>query len=148
MQLHDLPDRQGLGALLIFGKALDIRRRRRWRSPEDVFQNKGAAKHRGSAIGVGSDHQDAAFAQKPPAIFIRESDSPELVAANVPDTVMDRQPFIEERVVRREQIERASVFPYDAFNKEFHFTPESNAQILVEVGKYETVRFDRVDAAH
>ena len=46
------------------------------------------------------------------------------------DTIVQRQPFIEERVVRRQKIKSAAVFAHDAFDEQFHLTPEGNPQVL------------------
>ena len=85
--------------------------------PSDVLQNPGAAQHRRRAIGVRRRHQHAALAEQPPAIRVGERDAAEPLAAHVRNPVVQRQPLVDEGVVRRQQIEHAAVLAQDAVRR-------------------------------
>ena len=53
------------------------------------------------------------------------------------------QTLIDERVVRTEQFEHASIFVDDALEEELCFLPEGTSKRLIEVGKRDEVRRDR-----
>jgi hypothetical protein len=50
------------------------------------------------------------------------------------------QPFVDERVVRSQQVEDAVVFGHDAAEKHFRLTPERLPQVVVEVREHPGVR--------
>ena len=81
-----------------------VRRRRRRRRAEQHFHHPLAAQHRRGAIGVRRQRQDAAVAEQaaPPRVRIRHL--AELVADDVRDAVVLREPLVDERVVGREEI--------------------------------------------
>jgi hypothetical protein len=60
---------------------------------------------------------------------------------------MLREPLVDERVVRPQQIQHAPVFPQDALEEELGFPPEGVPQILVEVREQPHVRRDRIEVA-
>ena len=69
--------------------------------PADVLQNPGAAQDRRRAIGVGRHHQHAALAEQAAASFGSvKRHAAELIAAHVRNAVVQRQPLVDERVVR------------------------------------------------
>ena len=55
---------------------------------------------------------------------------------------MFRQPLVEERVVRAQQIERAPVLAQDAFEEELRFLAKCLAKIVVEIREPAHVRRD------
>ena len=57
---------------------------------------------------------------------------------------MTREAFVDERVVRREQVHDAAVFAHDAGEKQFCFPLEGQPQIVVEVRKLVGVGMDAV----
>ena len=56
-----------------------------------------------------------------------ERDAPELASAHARNAVMDSQPFVDERIVRRHQVEDASIFPHDTCAKELQLPLEGPA---------------------
>ena len=64
---------------------------------------------------------------------IRERDAPELGSAHARNAVMDSQPFVDERIVRRHQVEDASIFPHDTCAKELQLPLEGLPQVVFEV---------------
>ena len=73
---------------------------------------------------------------------------PELSAANVGNSVVSRQPFVDERVIGVQEIHDVAVFVEDAADKQFHFLSESRLQAIVEVREKNGVRIDLVEIAH
>jgi hypothetical protein len=61
---------------------------------------------------------------------------------------MQRQPFVDEGVVRRQQFQHAAIFTQDAADKQLHLAPERRAQAIVEVGEDDRVGIDLVERPH
>ena len=91
MRLHDLANRLGLLAFLVFLERFDVRRRRRGRRAQQVLQNVGAAQHRRGAIGIRRHHQDRRLAQQAEAVRIGQRHAAELIAAHVRHAVVLRR---------------------------------------------------------
>ena len=60
---------------------------------------------------------------------------------------MLREAFIQERVVRLQQIEDAAIFAQDAFEEEFRFLAKGLAQVVIEVGKESQIGRERFEIA-
>src|SRR5258705_153242 len=65
---------------------------------------------------------------------------PEGAAVDVRNAVMPRQPFVDEGVVRPQQIKDTVVFLDDALEEQLRFAPEGLPQVVVEVGEHPRVR--------
>ena len=105
MLLHALAHGQYDTIITLFPKPRNIRRRRRRRRAENIFQNPFAANCRGGAIGIGRNRKNAALPQQAATGLIGQRDLAEMIPLNVRYLVMPRQPFIDERIVRREELE-------------------------------------------
>ena len=73
------------------------------------------------------------MSEEPAAVVVGDLDAAEMRAADVRDAVVLREPLVDERVVRGQQIEHAAIFAEDAAGKELRFAAEALAQVLVEV---------------
>ncbi len=122
----------------------NVGQRRRGRDAQKIPEDPLAAKHRRGPGGVGRDHQNARLAEQAaaPAVVI-ERHATEAAAVDVRDAVMLREPFVDERVVGAQEIERASILAQDALEKELGLLPEGLPEIVVEVRKQPHVRRDR-----
>ena len=74
-----------------------------------------------------------------------ERDAAESAPVHVGNSVVFCQPFIEERVVRPDQIEHAAILAQHAVEEEFRFLAEGLPQIVVEVPVEGGVRSDGID---
>ena len=111
MRLETLAHRSEM-SVLHRGRGLEpghVRRRRRRRRAEQHFHDPLAAQHRRRAIRVRGHHQDAALAEQPAAEVVRELDATEAAADDAGDLVVLRQPLVDERVIRRQQVEHVRV---------------------------------------
>ena len=90
------------------------------------------------------------MADQPASPVPGERDPAELAAIDVGNAVVAREPLVDERVVRRQQLQHTAVLPQHALEEELGLLPESLAQPVVEVGKQLLVRPEdfRVDASH
>src|SRR5947199_384298 len=68
---------------------------------------------------------------------------PETAAVHVRNPVMLRQPFVQECIVRPEEVEHTAVLAHDTLEKEFRFLAERLAQIVIKIRKETQVRGDR-----
>src|SRR6185369_8614503 len=64
---------------------------------------------------------------------IGNRDATELIAVNAGDAVVPRQPFVDERVIRRQKIEDAAVFADDAREQQFGLMPHRLTEVVVKV---------------
>ena len=76
-----------------------------------------------------------------------ERDAPELAAVDVRDAVVLRQPLVDERVVRVQQIDDAAIFADDAVEEQLDFAPHRLPQRIVEVGIDQRQRARALQAA-
>ena len=84
-----------------------------------------AAQDRRRAVRVRSHRQDAALAQQAapvPLWFKVHAAKPAPI--NIGDPIVASQPFVEERVIRRQQIEHAAIRAQDAVDEELAFPLE------------------------
>ncbi len=79
--------------------------------------------------------------------FRSECDAAELAPVNIRDPIVFGQPFIDERVVRRQQIEDIAVFVNDAAEEEFDLTPEGLPEVVIKIRKQRYRRVRRFQAA-
>src|SRR5436309_12838609 len=94
----------------------------RWRRrrSKDVFENPLAANHRRGPRGIRGHRENAALAQQPaPVALLVQCDAPKAAAVHVGNPVMLRQPFIQERVVRLQEVEHTAVVAEDRLKKKF-----------------------------
>ena len=89
--------------------------------------------------------QHGALAEQAIAILVLEMDAAELRAVHRRDAVVFRQPFIEERIVGRQQLLHVLVFKQDAPQEEVDFGREILAQLGVEFGEELLVPLEFVD---
>ena len=112
----------------------DVRRRRRRRDAEQVLENPLAADDRRRAIGIRRHREDAALPEQTAAHAVRtELDAPEPAPLHVGDAVVARQPFVDERVVGAQQVERAAILAHDALEEQLGLAAERLTQRVVEV---------------
>ena len=79
--------------------------------------------------------------------FGTKRDAAESAPVHVGNSIVFRQPFIEERVVRPDQIEHAAILAQHAVEEEFGFLPEGLPQVVIEVAINRVVRSDGIDIA-
>ena len=79
------------------------------------------------------DREHAALAEQPAAAVVVALDAAEVRAADVRNAVVFREPLVDERVIRRQQIEHAAIFAQDAAGEQLRFAAEPLPQIFVEV---------------
>ena len=110
--------------------------RRRWRRPDDIFQNPLAANYWRRSVGVRRHSENASLAKQPStfAVLIQRN-SPEPAAVDIGDSIMLGEAFIQISVVRLQQIENIPIFAQDAFEEELRFLPEGLPQVIVEIWK-------------
>src|SRR3954453_23998967 len=89
---------------------------------------------------MGSQRQNAALSEQALPCFILNRHAPEAAAVNIGYPVMSRQPLIDERIIRRHQIENAAVFPQNTLEQQLRLAAESLAQIIVEIREFIRVR--------
>ena len=112
-------------------------RRGRGRTGE-VGEDPVAPNHGGGTGGVGGDREDAAVAQQAPALpggIAGEADAAEVAAEDVRDAVVPGEAFVEERVVRREEIRHGAVLTQDALHKELRLAAHRLAEVVVEINE-------------
>ena len=80
------------------------------------------------------------MAQHAATRIARDGHSTEIRTVHVRNTVVLCQPFIQERIVRVEQIEHRPVVPQDALEQQFRFPLQRLTQVVVEIGKEVGVR--------
>src|SRR5262249_14373804 len=105
-----------------------------WDSKERQ-QEPGAALYWRSSSRIRCHRQQGAFSEQAAThIVIRiQRHTSELRAVDVRNPVVLREPFVDECVIRSQQIENASVFTNDAAEEELGFLPECVAQIIIEI---------------
>ena len=62
-----------------------------------------------------------------------QANPPKAAAVHVGDSVVLREPFVEERVVGLQKAQDTAIFANDAFEKAFCFLAKGLAQVVVEV---------------
>ena len=96
-------------SLLSSSAGVHVGRRRRHRRGEDVLEQPLAADGRRRAGRIRRHRQHARLAQQAPAVLVGERHAPEVAAVDAGNAVVPRELFVEERVVRRQQIDDAAV---------------------------------------
>src|SRR6185295_3100709 len=107
--LHDLAYGSRLLAFLVFLEAFHVRRRSSRGRSENIVQNKCASKYEGSTVRIGRHHQQSALSKDAVSFRIGQRDAPHLSATNIGDSIVGGEAFIQERIVRSEQIQHAAV---------------------------------------
>ena len=79
--------------------------------------------------------------------LIAQRHPPVAAPTHVRDAVVSREPFVEKRVVRAQQVDDAPVLPQLAFHEQLGLTLKGLAEVLVEPGKQIRIRCDAADAA-
>ena len=69
-------------------------------------------------------------------------DAPEVAAVDVRNAVVLREPLVDERVVRAQQIEHAAVLVHDALEEQLRFAAERLPQVVVEVREQPRIGLD------
>ena len=83
----------------------------------------------------------------PRGLPCRQRDAPEITALHVWNPVVLRQPLVQERVVRRQQLEHAPVLAQDAVQEQLGLAMKRGAQRFVQFGKQDFVRPLRFEVA-
>ena len=76
----------------------------------------------------------------PRSLSASSVDAAEAAAVDVRDAVVLREPLVEERVVRLQQVEHAAVLAQDALEEQLRLLAERLPQVVVEVGEQPQVR--------
>ena len=87
------------------------------------------------------------MAQQAAPMRIGHRDAPEMAPVHVPDSVEARQPFVHERVVRRQQLLERPILTELVFKEQFGLAREVLAQIVVEAGVQPRIRIDDLHVA-
>ena len=88
------------------------------------------------------------MSQQPPARTpLGQRHATEMAAGDLRDAVMLGQRFVQERIVRRQELQDAAVLPQDAVQEQLGFTHERGAHTLVEIAEQVHVRFLGFDVA-
>ena len=137
MRFHARPQRRRGFALDLRQIGFDARRRIGRTDVEERFEEPLAPLDRRRAGHVRRDRQQRALAEQPaPHVELRsQRHAAELRPVNVGDAVVLREPFVDERVIGREQVQDAAVLVNDAAEEQLDLAPESFAQRAVEVRK-------------
>ena len=128
-----LPNRRRRDVRLHFREVrVDAGRRRGRGQPENVVQQEFAAQHRRGAIGIGRRRQQRPVREEATSLIgIGERHAPEATAVDSRNSVVPRQPFVDERVVGVEQLDDAAIFPECARDEELGLALEGLQQALV-----------------
>ena len=112
-----------------------VGRRLRRLDAEERLQEPLAARHRRRAAAADVTVISAPLPSSPRRMSSsgRQRHAAELRAVDVRDSVVLRQPLVDERVVRLQQIEDAAVFLDDAGEEQFGLALERVAQVVVEI---------------
>src|SRR5262245_7701407 len=89
---------------------------------------------------IGVHRQDAGLSEQSISVRIFNFDAAELVAVNALDPIVLGQAFIEEGVVRTQQVDDAVILSQLTFDQEFGFLRKGLPQVLVEIRKGRRVR--------
>src|SRR5207247_8157598 len=95
------------------------------RNSQDVLEDPFAAHDRRRPRGIRRDRQDTGLAKQPasPAVVVQR-DPTEAAPIHVWDSVMLGEPFVDERVIRAQQLERAPILAQDAVDEELGLLPK------------------------
>ena len=81
------------------------------------------------------------MSQQAAAVAIgRQADSAKPTAVDMWNSVVMRQPFIQERIIGLQQIDRTAIFAENALDKQFRFAFCALSQVVIEVRKLTQVR--------
>src|SRR5690606_5869071 len=107
----------------------------RRRDADEMRHDPVAADHGRRAAGLRRRREDAALPEQPSSLVecLAELDASEMAALDPRDPVMFREAVVDERVVRREQLERASALAQNAVEEELRLPPEGLPQVVVEI---------------
>ena len=131
---HLLAHRQHLRRVPLFLQLGHVCRRRRRCRAENVFQDPLAADHRRGPVRTRRPGQNRALSQQPAAHAVAgKRNLPEALAIDAGNAVVLRQPLVQERVVRVEQIEDAAILPDDAVEEQLGLAAEGLPQVVVKV---------------
>ena len=136
MRLHLFSHRNKLRRGGIFRQGRHIRRRKRRRGAEDIFENPLASRHRRSSGRNRRDQQNTALAQQAAARVIRQLHAAKAAAVDAWYPIMLCQAFVDEGVIRVQQIDHAPVLSNVAIEEQLGFTPEGFPKIVVETGRF------------
>src|SRR5207249_6196901 len=108
-----------------------------WAHTKDVGHDPFAASHRRGSFRFCRCHQKRALPRQSLSdIHIRtERDAAKLATVNVRNTVMLRQPLVDECVVGSQQIRHISVLANDTVEQQLYFASHRLPQRIVEVRK-------------
>ena len=99
-------------------------------------------------VGIRRHGQHARLAQQAPAVLIGERHPPEVASVDAGNSVVPGQLFVQERVVRRQQLHDAAVRLQLIVEEQLRFPHEGGPQVVVEPGKFPVrVRRQQPDVA-
>src|SRR5688572_31600708 len=148
MHLHLLANRQRLGVSGVVVQQRDVRGWRRWRRAEHVVEQPPAAQDRRRTVRIGSHGEDTALTEQAAPYAVAEGDSPEVASVHVRDPIVAREPLIDERIVRRQQIDDAAVLAQLRGDEQSRLLTERLTEVLVEVGIGVDVRHDASELSY
>src|SRR4051812_44897810 len=102
--LHLLAHGQNLAVFATVLQRGNIRRRGRGRRPQYIFQQPFAPQNHRSPGGIGSSRQEASLSQESSAVLVAQNYTPKVAAVNIRNPVVPRETFINERVIRVQQV--------------------------------------------
>src|SRR5262249_3866829 len=111
-------------------------RRRRWRRrAEHVVEDQPSTQHGGRANGQRLERQDTSMAQQAASRTSLGGHALKAASVEVWNSVVASQAVVDERVIRREELDKPAILPNLTQNEELRFLPEGVTQIVVEVGE-------------
>ena len=99
-----------------------------------------AALHRRRSISVGRHHQDTALTQQTGPAIAREAHTAEVRAVHLRNVVVPGQPFVEEGVLRTQQVRNTVVLAHLAVDEHPRFLNEGSTQLFIKLRKSLQVR--------
>ncbi len=126
----------------------DGRRVRRTHAEEGFQEPLAAGDGRGSRGLRRHAHQGALPEQPTPHVEVgAEGHAPEPAAVDVRDPVMPGEPFVDERVIRGQQIQDAAILVDDAVEQELDLAAKRDPQVVVEIRIDAGIRLDGVQGS-
>ena len=132
MRLQHLAHRQGFRPRVAGLQSGHIGRRRRHGRGENIVEQPLSADCRRRAGRVRGHGQNRRLAQQPPAVLIGERHPAEVGSIDARNSVVPGQLFVEERVLRRQQIHDAPVLLQLSVEEQLHLPHEGNPQVVVK----------------
>ena len=114
---------------------------------EQVVEHPPATQHRRGARRIGRNGQDARLREHAATLAIGEFHAAEGGAGHAVDSVVLREPLVQVRVLRVEELEDAAVLADDVLEEQHRLVAHREAQVVVEGGELLAIRSDRLEGA-